>query len=237
MPDYGSDRMGYVTDIFNDKTISAYGKLVYCALGKFADEDGKCWPSIKTLTECAGISNKTVQKAINELVISGWITKKQRKSNSGDWDSNFYQLSRFAGVGSDIPKVGPDVPNLGNEIPNGRVCGTERVGSDVPTNLSNGTYPFNYTCSFDMFWGEYPKKKAKQDAKKAWDKIAPDDELFKIIMAALNRQRQSGDWTKDGGKFIPYPATWLNGRRWEDEPEQTSHPEKLFDQDRAISFS
>jgi hypothetical protein len=29
--------------------------------------------------------------------------------------------------------------------------------------------------------------------------------------------KNSQQWTKDGGQFIPMPATWLNGRRWEDE--------------------
>ena len=24
-------------------------------------------------------------------------------------------------------------------------------------------------------------------------------------------------WKKDSGRFVPYPATWLNNRRWEDE--------------------
>jgi hypothetical protein len=28
----------------------------------------------------------------------------------------------------------------------------------------------------------------------------------------------SAEWTKDGGQFIPHPATWLNQKRWEDEP-------------------
>ena len=28
---------------------------------------------------------------------------------------------------------------------------------------------------------------------------------------------KSHDWTKDGGQFIPHAATWLNGKRWEDE--------------------
>ena len=37
--------------------------------------------------------------------------------------------------------------------------------------------------------------------------------------AALAEQKKSKDWTKDGGQYIPYPATWLNGKRWQDELE------------------
>jgi hypothetical protein len=70
---------------------------------------------------------------------------------------------------------------------------------------------------FDTFYAEYPRKVGKEVARKAWEKLKPTDELFQTIMAALERQKELPQWKKDGGKFIPYPATWLNGRRWEDE--------------------
>jgi hypothetical protein len=41
--------------------------------------------------------------------------------------------------------------------------------------------------------------------------------LFGDIMAALARAKESAEWTKEGGQYIPYPATWINGMRWEDE--------------------
>lgn len=48
-------------------------------------------------------------------------------------------------------------------------------------------------------------------------KLNLTDELQQTILAALEKHKKSEDWKKDAGKFIPYPATWLNGRRWEDE--------------------
>ena len=71
--------------------------------------------------------------------------------------------------------------------------------------------------SFERFWKVYPRKTAKQQALKAWLKLKPGDEIVETIVKAVEKQRQSNDWTKDSGQFIPYPATWLNGRRWEDE--------------------
>lgn len=73
--------------------------------------------------------------------------------------------------------------------------------------------------SFDKFWAAYPKKTAKQDAKKAWAKLKPDEELLNKIITSLERQKKTEQWTSDSGQYIPYPATWLNGRRWEDEVE------------------
>lgn len=70
---------------------------------------------------------------------------------------------------------------------------------------------------FAEFWMAYPRKAAKADAEKAWNKLRPDRTLQAEILASLAKQSRSQDWTKDNGKFIPHPATWLNGRRWLDE--------------------
>lgn len=74
---------------------------------------------------------------------------------------------------------------------------------------------------FDSFWNAYPKhkRKAKQDAVKAWDKLKVDNELYTLIMKNLMKQTKSQDWLKENGKYVPHPATWLNGHRWEDEVE------------------
>jgi hypothetical protein len=70
---------------------------------------------------------------------------------------------------------------------------------------------------FDSFWSAYPKKAAKDDARKAFEKRKPDDAMLAQMLAAIAVQSASADWQKDGGKFVPHPATWLNGARWEDE--------------------
>lgn len=70
---------------------------------------------------------------------------------------------------------------------------------------------------FDSFWKEYPNRVAKQDAVKAWKKLKVDPELLEKIMTGLSRWKASDEWSRDGGRYIPHPATWLNGRRWEDE--------------------
>lgn len=70
---------------------------------------------------------------------------------------------------------------------------------------------------FDVFWEAYPNKVAKQDAIKAWKKIKPDKELLGKIMSGLAKWIASDEWSREGGRFIPHPSTWLNGRRWEDE--------------------
>ncbi len=70
---------------------------------------------------------------------------------------------------------------------------------------------------FETFWQAYPRKAAKRDAQKAWTAIRPDEQLRALITQALGRLKQSEQWQRDGGKFVPYAATWLRGHRWEDQ--------------------
>jgi uncharacterized protein YdaU (DUF1376 family) len=67
---------------------------------------------------------------------------------------------------------------------------------------------------FDKFWEAYPNKKDKQKAIKAWAKHQPD---IVNVLKAIVVQKNSEQWKKDNGRFIPLPTTWLNGARWEDE--------------------
>lgn len=70
---------------------------------------------------------------------------------------------------------------------------------------------------FDKFWQAYPKKVSKKQAQKSWKKINPSLELFEKILKALEMVKQTEQWKKDNGKYVPYPATWLNQERWTDE--------------------
>lgn len=71
---------------------------------------------------------------------------------------------------------------------------------------------------FDVtFWPAYPRKVAKEAARKAAAKVLAAGVDPAEVMAGLEAARASEQWTRDGGRYVPHPATWLNGRRWEDE--------------------
>jgi len=69
---------------------------------------------------------------------------------------------------------------------------------------------------FDTFWAAYPRKVSKHDALKAWHQVGVDGELLALILRALAWQTKTWDYS-DYMRFVPLPATWLRGRRWEDE--------------------
>lgn len=70
---------------------------------------------------------------------------------------------------------------------------------------------------FDRFWAAYPRKENKIAARRAWRKLNPDLETCRSMDAKLQQDKQSPQWQRDHGQFIPHPSSWLNGRRWEDE--------------------
>lgn len=94
--------------------------------------------------------------------------------------------------------------------------------------------PLSYICHltsklstlFEQFWTNYPRKVGKLKCVEWFAKHEPDAELVAIMVAALDRQRQWPQWQKDGGQFIPHPATWLNQGRWADEGMDTMQAAK-----------
>jgi len=75
--------------------------------------------------------------------------------------------------------------------------------------------------SFKKFWAVWPKHIAQADAEKAWLKISPTNGQVEVICHAVERWKKSQKWQENNGEFIPYPATWLNGKRWRDEIKST----------------
>jgi hypothetical protein len=65
----------------------------------------------------------------------------------------------------------------------------------------------------DKFWPAYPWKSAKKDARKAWAQTAAVRPSIEAILTAISAAKESRQW-REG--FVPLPATWLRGERWDD---------------------
>ena len=79
---------------------------------------------------------------------------------------------------------------------------------------------------FEEFWDAYPRKSGKGAAEKAYGRIKSHYALLPKMLSALEVQKQSEQWTRDGGQYIPNPATWLNQRRWEDGAPKPAQAER-----------
>lgn len=110
---------------------------------------------------------------------------------------------------------GVNVPNNGDNVDNNPEITTliqQTKGKLKETKLNKNMHEH-----FETFWKAYPKKKSKGQAEKAFAKISPDGELLSTMLVSIGGAKKSSDWLDANGKYIPYPATWLNAKGWEDE--------------------
>ena len=83
---------------------------------------------------------------------------------------------------------------------------------------SEGVEPDAQERRFEQFWAIYPKKQGKGDALKVWKRLKPDKALFEQILTSVKAHAsRNPQWKRDGGQYIPNPATWLRQTRWLDE--------------------
>lgn len=101
----------------------------------------------------------------------------------------------------------------------------EHPGESLAVEMSRGAgglTPADHSTTpsgrgFNEFWVAYPRKAGRVAAEAAWRKLKPSEALLSEILSAIEAAKRSRQWQRDGGQYIPHPATWLNQRRWEDE--------------------
>lgn len=143
---------------------------------------------------------------------SGWLVHDYTDWNDSREEAEAKKekaRERMRGVRANFPR------RTSHEVP--VRLGSSSVGSSSGSEEKKARKDDPGKSGFDLFWAVYPNKKGKDDARKAWEKRHPHDALTDLIIAAVERQKHWPDWTKDSGRFIPHPATWLNRGSWEDE--------------------
>lgn len=214
----------YMVAAFRAKVGNPLRKLVLLKLADQANDDGECWPSYQHIADQCEVSRTTVKNHIRELEKMGWLTREFRRDGELN-RSNIYRLTIPEKGRAPAALVGQDVTGVGQELPEGGAGAARGGGAGAAPRNTHSLEPPKETPKetserdlFSEFWAAYPRKTSKQAAVKAWAKLKPAPELAGQIMLALEQQKDWPQWTKDGGQFIPHPATWLNNKRWEDEP-------------------
>ena len=133
------------------------------------------------------------------LKLLNWGKCQQTRAKSSKYPepSSFDSKCKQANGNQMLANVPVNVNENGNENENEKRAHSRRGAAD----------------GFDRFWASYPRRVGKKDAVAVWKKISPDDALVDRIVAGVERWKRSEQWTKDEGRFIPYPATFLRGER------------------------
>lgn len=116
------------------------------------------------------------------------------------------------------PVTAPAMPVTATQTPD------TTTHTQTPTkqgNTSLGGKP-EYPPGFVRFWSiwpKHPRKEAKGECAKAWEKAGAES-IADTVIAHVERKKVSKEWTKDSGEYVPAPLVYLNQKRWQgaDEP-------------------
>lgn len=184
------------------------------------------WPSVAdTLSEFFHVTETHWVQFRVEADLEAVNSKVVTASNAGKASARAKALKKQQELNDRSTNVDDPLQRNGNH---------KDTDTDTDKNKNN-TLPM-VDDLFPKFWKMYPNKKGKAAAEKAWKKLKVTADLFGQIAEGLAAQVVCEAWVKDGGQFIPHPATWLNGKRWEDEVKVASnvHP---FPQSRHTGFA
>jgi predicted transcriptional regulator len=155
-----------------------------------------------------------INEAIRVLTNKGWLKTERTKKDNGQFGpTSFHILDPEA-----VDSVADD-SSVGDST-------MEQPTDNKNTNsLENTKDKEKHLKDFDEFWKLYPKKIAKADALKAWNKAIKTKTAERLL--ELTKAYAEGKLPED--KYIPYPASWLNKGLYESVEIAEAKPlPKLF---------
>jgi hypothetical protein len=112
-----------------------------------------------------------------------------------------------------------------SQSPAGRDVSVPLDGTPTPLLLKTHTpAPPPQPDLFDAFWTAYPRKVGKAYARTAWTKALKRGADPAAVVAAVPRHAAYWHQTQTQAQYIPYPSTWLNGDRYEDDLQTPQQP-------------
>lgn len=221
--------------VFKDTRLSGNAKLIYSCLSSYSggqSSSRKVWPSIKTLCEDCGLSDKTVVKHLRQLEELDYIKIIKQKKENGGYANNIYVLSadpysNHSDRGTGAIPIG--VPESFRH-PTGVI--PEGVPESLRSNNNNKTISYNNnnktnTVSgadqetlderFEKLWSLYPRKERKPDARKAYKRAIKKGVTDEEIKAGIESYIKQVKIERREYSKIAQGGTWFNQERWEDE--------------------
>lgn len=217
-------------DIWLRDDLSCVDKCLLAEIDSLSGYEQGCFASNSHFAAFLHVSVPTVTRSVKKLEDLGLIktTIEKTKTGSRRTIDPLIKMIRPPNQNDETPTNQNDEhsntgssSNSSSNTPlpptGGDACDGDLFGEPLP-----GSSPAN---DFDTWWAGWPKKVGKDDAERAWGKAVkrPGFPGLSALVSILEVHCRSDQWQRG---VIPNPATWLNGRRWNDEIEAVETPEE-----------
>ncbi len=189
-----------------DKRLTANAKLLYGEITALCYQEGYAWAGNQYFADLYEVHKNSISAWIGNLKEAGHITVQMNYR-----EGSKHILSRHIRLFGEGMQDNLHTPTRKLDDPIQENC----VDNSTINTTSNITV--NSIGDFDAFWKFYPRKASKDAARKAWNKLNPDQNIMKMIADNVRERVEKGEWRKDNQSFILHASTYLNQKRWEDE--------------------
>lgn len=224
-------------DVRYDDRIPPNAKLLYGEISALIGAEGFCYASNSYFMKIYGFSDPTISRLISALVNVGYIKRELEKDQTGQ------VVRRKLYLSVSVPEIQPPInfdttshQNCGEggikndgdtNLSNTNTPQSPPEGGDPSSGKRKRSPQYKAQAGvlperFEKFWNFYRTHVPvgcnagnRQKALRAWDKLAPSNELVTTMASALALQVKSQTWISGIG--VPHASTWLNNHGWEDD--------------------
>lgn len=157
----------------------------------------------KILAEETGLSEQSVRTAILHLKSTNEVTSEKIGS-----------YTVYTVVNYDLYQTRDQQTNqLINQQTN-QLINHNETKNNKDNNPLNPPQGEDDVRSFEIFWSAYPKKYSLKQSKELYLSKHFNDVQKEYILKVLEEDKQSEDWQKEGGRYIPTAYRWLEDERY-----------------------
>ena len=146
-------------------------------------------------------------------LIELWLLASENEGSLPSVDEIAFRLRKDKSfINKQLEQLSTWVLPIGNKS---ATSSRQNVSTEVEVDIDKSRVEID--DGFVLFWNNYPKKVGKGKAEAAWKKHKPN---IDDVLKTLDWQKDSKEWFKENGAFIPHPTSYINAKRWLDEPTE-----------------
>ncbi len=218
-------------EIARNRSFCAKTRILAVILRKTAGWNKQTdWISLSQFENMTGILKRNVCRALEELRNRKIILKSENK----------YCINPTTKAWKEFSKLRPILKSekgrsQNREKPFSNMTPTKETLTKNNSSQNKKRIPLMSSKDFEIFWKSYPKKTNKKKAREKFLRLKKS--LLPIVLEALEKQKSSSAWKESNGQFIPYPTSWLNGERWDDDIEVLQFNDDAHGKNRRNTLS